>query len=192
VVKKNFNEELNCYIHEIFTGECHATAGENVIYSTLLGSCISVCLKDSCNGVAGINHFMLPGKFSSNGRQSYNDVRYGWSAMETLIREMERLGARREHLKAKIFGGGEVLEVNLNNIARANVDFINSYIAEEKIPVEALDVGGNYGRKLFYYTRDFTVYIKQIKMERNLKETVVREKKFLQQVRQSYSYTDDT
>lgn len=179
-LKKSFQPGLNRQVCEIFAGEYHASRESNIVFTTLLGSCISVCLKDSFQGVCGINHFMLPGRPGNAGTLPDEDTRYGLSAMEKLISDMEKLGARQANLQAKVFGGGQVLDVALNNVARMNVDFILAYMKAERIPLLSSDLGEKYGRKLFFYADTFEVYLKRIQMARDMGAALAREKRFIQ------------
>lgn len=179
-LKKSFQPGLNRQVCEIFAGEYHASRENNIVFTTLLGSCISVCLKDSCLGMCGINHFMLPGRPGNAGALPAEDARYGLCAMEKLISDMEKLGARKANLQAKVFGGGQVLDVALNNVARMNVDFILAYMEAEKIPLLTSDLGGKYGRKLFFYADTFDVYLRRIQMARDMGAALAREKRFMQ------------
>jgi chemotaxis protein CheD len=172
-------------MYEIFSGEYYATAEKGVILATLLGSCISVCMKDSFTGVAGINHFMLPGELQKNGIIFQDDARYGISAMEKMINAMIKLGSRREHMKAKVFGGGKVMDTLMNNVAQSNIDFVFSYLEMEEIPVLASSVGGLNGRKIYFSPDTFEIYLKQIYCRNLPDNTFEQEKRFLQQIRES-------
>ena len=183
-MKKTFNRKLNCHMYEIFAGDYHATTEKKIVLSTLLGSCITVCLKDSVAGVVGMNHFMLPGKVRAEEIIQSEDARYGIHAMEMMINSMMKLGARRNYLQAKVFGGGKVLEVAHNNIAGANIDFALAFLKMEEIPVLSKDVGGKEGRKLFFFPDTFEVYVKRITYHKVLLNTVQREKSFLERMRQ--------
>lgn len=182
-MKKSFNRKLNCHMYEIFAGDYHATAEKKIVLSTLLGSCISVCLKDSVAGVVGMNHFMLPGRVKADEIARSEDARYGIHAMEMMINSMMKLGARRNYLQAKVFGGGQVLEVAHNNIAAANIDFALAFLKIEEIPVLSRDVGGNEGRKLFFFPDSFEVYVRRITYHKELQSTLQREESFLERMR---------
>ncbi|MGV8776346.1 chemoreceptor glutamine deamidase CheD, partial [Pseudomonas aeruginosa] len=92
---------------KLLPGEYFAS-GEDLVIVTVLGSCVSVCLRDPLNGIAGMNHFMLPER-GLGGDPASPSARYGSHAMELLINRMLALGASRERLQAKVFGGGSVL-----------------------------------------------------------------------------------
>jgi len=157
----------------IFPGEYYVTNRREII-STILGSCISVCLFDSVSGVAGMNHFMLPvynsvmaefeEKLNSPSNFYNNELRYGTIAMEKLIGELQQAGANRKYLKAKVFGGGNVLQLATNSLAigSRNTHFINAYLAFEDIEIVGQDLEKDYGRKIFFMTDQFKVFMKRI------------------------------
>ena len=189
-MKKTFNRKFNRCMYEVFAGDYYATSEKEVVISTLLGSCVSVCLMDPAAGVAGLNHFMLPRRISLNGAGFSDDARYGVHAMEIMIARMMELGAWRNNLRAKIFGGGRVMDTLLSNVAQANIDFALAYLKAEGIPVVAGDVGGRGGRKLYFFPDSFAVFIKRIHNER-LQNAVLFEKRFLHQVRQQQQQTSE-
>lgn len=117
---------------------------------TILGSCVAVCLWDPMKQVGGINHFMLP---MWNG-QGLASPRYGNIAIEKLIRKMEGNGSNRRDLKAKIFGGAEVINVGSAqfHIGKRNIEIAQEILNQEGIPIISRSVGGNLGRKILYYT----------------------------------------
>lgn len=120
---------------------------ENMLIQTVLGSCIAACLWDSRTHVGGMNHFMLP-----EGGGADQSGRYGSYAMEVLINEMMKLGARRETLQAKIFGGGQVMaNFSAMNVGERNTEFVRDYLATERIPVIAEDVLDIYPRKVAFF-----------------------------------------
>jgi len=119
---------------------------------TVLGSCVSACIRDPVLGVGGMNHFMLPvgDKARSKawgGSRAVN--RFGNKAMDSLIFSLENAGASRARLEVKLFGGGRVLDLS-QDIGAHNVEFALGYLKEKNIPIETMDVGENYARKLIY------------------------------------------
>lgn len=129
--------------------------------TTVLGSCISVCLWDPVTGTGGINHYMLP-LWNGEGLPS---PKYGNIAIRKLIDKMLLLGCRKENLKAKVFGGGAVMQTSggLLNVGERNIMLAEDLLAEESIPIVSKDVGGDYGRKLIFCTASGTVLVKKIK-----------------------------
>lgn len=120
------------------------------LVTTILGSCVAVCLFDSTLNQGGINHYMLP---LWNG-QGLASPRYGNIAIERLIEKMISLGSKKENLKAKVFGGGEVIETNLDNfhIGQRNIAIAMELLAEHGIAIVAKSVGGNQGRRIEFNT----------------------------------------
>lgn len=135
--------------------------------STILGSCVAVCLFDPILQIGGINHFMLP---FWNG-QGLASPKYGNIAIERLIEKMLSLGSAKSNIKAKVFGGGEVIDTNISqfHIGERNIQIAFEMLDEYKIPVVAKSVGGKLGRKIEYNTT--TGEVKQKYIERNLTAT---------------------
>ena len=146
----------------------HFATKSPVLISTLLGSCVAVCLFDPETKVAGMNHFLLANRrYARNLPLSVTDAgRYGVNAMELLINDLMRLGADRGRLKAKAFGGGAVLpDVGTDNflcVGDVNERFIREFLKTEGIKLVAEDLGGNRGRVIRFRTDTFAVYRKYI------------------------------
>jgi chemotaxis protein CheD len=131
---------------KVLPGE-YFVANENLVIMTVLGSCIAACLWDSRARVGGMNHFMLP-----DGDQADSSGRYGSYAMELLINEMLKLGARRETLQAKIFGGAQVMHnFTTMNVGERNTQFVLNYLHTERIPIVSEDVLDIYPRKVVFF-----------------------------------------
>ncbi|MCD4500121.1 chemoreceptor glutamine deamidase CheD [Chromobacterium vaccinii] len=147
---------------KVFPGEFHATNQPRLLM-TLLGSCVSVCLSDRLSGVAGMNHFLLPEGSLELGSGA-SAARFGVNAMELLITDMQKLGAMRNRLEAKIFGAGNVLDgMTVVRVGERNSDFIRNYLANEQIPILAEDLLGEYARKVYFFTETGKVLIKKLK-----------------------------
>jgi chemotaxis protein CheD len=127
----------------IIQGDCCVTADPTVVYTTVLGSCIAVCMFDDHTKVGGMNHFLLPGSAGPNS----DDMRYGVNSMELLINGVLKLGAERLNLKCKIFGGGEMRK-SFTNIGVNNQKFTKEFLAKEGFPCLAENLGGSLARKL--------------------------------------------
>ena len=147
----------------IHPGERHAGKGTFLV-STLLGSCVSACLYDPVNKVAGMNHFLLANRrYSRNMPESYTEAgRYGINSMELLINDMIHLGAEKKRIRAKVFGGGAVLGLvshnNFTCVGSVNERFIREFLKTEGIPIEAEDLGGEQGRIIKFRTDTYAVY----------------------------------
>lgn len=148
------------------------------VLKTLLGSCVSACLYDPVARVAGMNHILLSTK--ANVQTFDSSARYGIHAMEILINEMLKLGAKRLRLQAKAFGGGNVLATtnNDNSPGQRNVEFLLDFLRFEKIPLLAYDFGGPWTRVLQYHTDTFEVFVK--KTQNSLRTDTINEEKLLQ------------
>jgi chemotaxis protein CheD len=123
--------------------------------STILGSCVSVCLWDSDLKYGGINHFMLP-LWNGKGLAS---PKYGNIAIKKLYEKMLELGCNKKNLSAKIFGGGDILQPAAYqfNIGGRNIEIAKEYMKELNIPVAAISVGGANGRRIVFDTQKGTV-----------------------------------
>ena len=130
---------------------------------TVLGSCVSVCLRDRTSGIGGMNHFMLPRDIRTSGIVS-GSARYGTYAMEVLINHLLKLGALRKHLEAKVFGGGAVLQqITTSNVGERNAEFVLEYLEREGIPVVAQDLLDVHPRKVYFFPRDGRVLVRKLK-----------------------------
>ncbi|WP_088330385.1 chemoreceptor glutamine deamidase CheD [Lacimicrobium sp. SS2-24] len=152
---------------KILPGEFYATFDDTMIV-TVLGSCVSVCLHDPSNGIRGMNHYLLPSDQGPKPSILSESARYGGYAMEILINQMLKLGAKRHNLVAKVFGGGNVMRgFMLSNVGERNVDFTFDYLKRENIPVIASDVLSDYPRKVYFLPGEGTVHIKKIRSLHN-------------------------
>ena len=165
-----FDRHFNCEAVKILPGEYFVTQRDLVIV-TVLGSCVSVCLRDHVSGIGGMNHFMLPGNNDGGISPISTSARYGVYAMELLINHLLKLGARRNCFEAKVFGGGSVLRgMTANNIGDRNVEFVHDYLHTERIPVVAEDLLDIYPRKVYYFPATGRVMVKKL---RNLHNTTL-------------------
>lgn len=131
---------------KILPGE-YFVADENLVIMTVLGSCIAACIWDSRMRLGGMNHFMLP-----DGDSADVSGRYGSYAMELLINELLKLGARRESMQAKIFGGAQVMHTfTTMNVGERNTKFVIDYLHTERIPVVSDDVLDIHPRKVCFF-----------------------------------------
>jgi chemotaxis protein CheD len=151
---------------KILPGEFYVTAHNEAI-TTVLGSCISACIRDVKAGLGGMNHFMLPQKSNPevNAKQS-NAARYGNFAMEQMINDILRNGGSKENLEFKIFGGGKVIK-GMTDIGLRNILFVKEYIDVEGFKLVAEDVGDIYPRKVMFIPKTGKVLIKKLYNEHN-------------------------
>ena len=146
---------------KILPGQYHAT-GDGTVITTVLGSCVSVCLYDAVNGVGGMNHYMLPGDSGETGRSGNGSARYGTHAMKLLLEHVMQLGAVRACLEAKVFGAGRVMD-GMSDVGRQNADFALRYLKAQKIRIVAVDVGDTLPRKIFFSSATGQVFVKRIR-----------------------------
>lgn len=142
---------------KVLPGE-YFVSGEELVVMTVLGSCISACLWDSRLRVGGMNHFMLP---ESSSQEATG--RYGSYAMELLINELMKLGASRQNLQAKVFGGGQVIHnFTTMNVGERNTRFVLDYLQTERIPVVSKDVLDIYPRKVVFFPVSGKAMVKRL------------------------------
>jgi chemotaxis protein CheD len=133
----------------------------------VLGSCVSACIRDRVKGLGGMNHFMLPDG-GDPGNPVSASMRYGGYAMEVLINDLLKAGARREHLEAKVFGGGAVLRgFSAMNVGERNAAFVIQFLKTERIPVLAEDLNDIYPRKVYFFPRTGKVLVKKLTQTHN-------------------------
>jgi chemotaxis protein CheD len=134
---------------KVFPGEFFVTSKSDEVLVTVLGSCVSACIRDQRTGVGGMNHFMLPHSRAGNWAGDLQSTRFGNFAMEKLINELMKAGCSRDSLEIKVFGGGNVTDTN-NKIGTANADFIQRYLEAEGLRCVAQDLGGQLPRRIHY------------------------------------------
>ena len=133
-------------IVSVVQGEYRISTDPSELLSTVLGSCVAVCLFDPQRGIGGMNHFLLP-----FGQEQGTDrpVRYGLFAMEMLINALMKDGARKENLQAKIFGGAKIM-ADLRDIGAANAKFTREFLTTEHIACVAESLGGTQARRVVF------------------------------------------
>lgn len=152
---------------KILPGEYYATTAGTLIV-TVLGSCVSACIRDRVSGIGGMNHFLLPNDGSGQENLLSDSARYGVYAMEILINHLLKLGARRDRLEAKVFGGGNVLKgLTAINVGERNAEFVLDFLSLERIPVIAQDLLDIYPRKVYFFSESGQVLIRKIKSLHN-------------------------
>jgi chemotaxis protein CheD len=131
----------------LMQGEFRVSRDPDEQFSTILGSCVAVCLWDKSVGAGGMNHFLLPG--GSEGKSQDGSLRYGINSMEMLINGLLKIGARRNELEAKIFGGARISS-NLRDVGASNAAFARSFLADEGIPCRGESLGGTSARRVIF------------------------------------------
>jgi chemotaxis protein CheD len=167
----------------IHPGEYYVTAADESI-TTVLGSCISACIRDPTVGAGGMNHFMLPDDGGNADRwldpSAGLATRYGSYAMESLMNDLMKRGARRERLEIKLFGGAQIL-ASSRNIGQRNIEFIRKFLSIEGLRAVAEDLGDIYPRTIVYSPGTGKVNVKRL---RPLDATAIaaREKSYMAEI----------
>ncbi len=155
---------------KILPGEYYVTRSDEAV-STVLGSCVSACVRDPVRSIGGMNHFMLP-EDGTVGSNSWLDpavgqaTRYGSYAMESLINDLLKLGALRERLEVKLFGGGRIL-AGMTDVGDRNITFIRNFMQIEGYQISAEDLGGTQPRKLIYFPSSGRVRLRRLRPVEN-------------------------
>lgn len=183
-----FERQFNCMAAKILPGEYYWT-GKDMAIITVLGSCVSACIRDRISGVGGMNHFMLPSGGEADNPASIS-MRYGIHAMEILINELLKAGAVRQNLEAKVFGGGRVLSGLLAmNVGARNADFVRDYLRVEKIRVVAEDLNDIHPRKVVYFPLSGRVLVKKLESSNTI-ELAAREQLYVKSLQSGLSGGD--
>lgn len=144
----------------IMPGQFYVTPHDEVIM-TVLGSCISACIRDPHQHLGGMNHFMLPQDEGSAAGRGGGETRFGTFAMERLVNELLKRGAKRAELEVKIVGGGRMYE-SRSDIGRYNIEFVISYLRDEGLAVLSQDLGGDWPRRVQYFPRSGRLRVKRL------------------------------
>jgi chemotaxis protein CheD len=173
-----FDRQHNTEAAKILPGEYYAT-GRDMVLVTVLGSCVCACIRDKVSGIGGMNHFMLPDAGQDKNNPLGESARYGAYAMEILINQLLKMGAKRENFEAKVFGGGAVLRgFTVANIGERNAEFVLKFLQMENIPILAQDLLDIYPRKVYYFPSTGLVRVKKLKQVHN--DTIInRESEYI-------------
>lgn len=165
-IKRNWDRDHDRWMAKILPGEYYVTCAAEGI-TTVLGSCISACIRDPVRRIGGMNHFMLP-EDTTSGTSSWLQpelglaTRYGTFAMETLINDLLKLGARRERLELKLFGGGKILP-SMSDVGARNIEFARGFAKLEGFAISAQDLGEVFPRRVVYFPDTGRVLIKRLR-----------------------------
>ncbi|GAB1456996.1 hypothetical protein MASR2M48_23040 [Spirochaetota bacterium] len=161
-----FTHTLSRFEQNVITihpGEYFAST-DDVIISTLLGSCVSVAFWDRHLKMGGLNHFMLPDDLENNDMTRSQSAKYGMYAIELLYNELFKAGSKKRDLVAKVFGGASVLMPRSASakIPKDNIAFALAYLQKENIPIIANDTGGILPRRIYLFAQSGKVLLKRI------------------------------
>ncbi|MDH5485790.1 MAG: chemoreceptor glutamine deamidase CheD [Gammaproteobacteria bacterium] len=152
---------------KILPGEYYVTTHDELI-TTVLGSCVSACIRDRVFGIGGMNHFMLPqlGGVNNDDEIIGAATRYGNYAMEHMINDLLKHGAKRQNLELKLTGGGCIIK-GMTNIGKRNIEFVMQYIETEGLLTVVKDLGGDLPRKVVYLPRTGQLLVKKLRNMHN-------------------------
>jgi len=166
-INRYWDNTRNRTAAKIMPGQCYVTIRGELI-TTVLGSCVSACIRDAKLGIGGMNHFMLP---HSDNPENWGGIssaaRYGSYAMETLINEVMKAGGTRRNLEVKAFGGGRIVN-QMIDIGEQNIHFLMEYLKLEGMRLVSHDLGSVYPRKVVYYPDSGKVQVKRLRKLHNL------------------------
>lgn len=135
----------------------------HILATYALGSCIGICLHDKARSIGGLVHIMLPDSKEA-AKSADNPRRYADTGIAELIELLRRNGAITSALTAKIAGGAQMFQTNLEtfNIGARNTTAVKKVLAHYRIPIIAEDTGSNYGRTVFFDVATGTMQVKSI------------------------------
>jgi chemotaxis protein CheD len=183
-VNRYWDREREIIAAKILPGEYYVTQ-ENEVVTTVLGSCVSACIRDKESGIGGMNHFMLPQTNSGKGSDAIVGIatRYGNYAMEHLINTILGSGGKRKNLEVKVFGGGKIIP-SLTDIGMKNIEFVLGYLDQEGLKPLSQDLGDIYPRKVVYFPKTGKVAMKKIQDLHN--DTIAqRERQYLNNLKKT-------
>ena len=163
-----FERDFDTTAVKILPGELFAT-NDGTPITTVLGSCVSVCLYDPASGIGGMNHFMLPKLVQPGTPDNCSGAclskgsccaRYGNCAIRQLLQELERLGADSSRLQAKLFGAAEMMGAAMQ-VGEKNAEFAVEHLKRLRIPISASDLGGSYPRKVIFFPASGRAFVKR-------------------------------
>jgi len=184
-VQRFWDASTQRWTARVLPGEYYVTRSDEAVV-TVLGSCISACIRDATLNVGGINHFMLPENASESASSAGDKwldpvnglaTRYGSHAMESLINGLLKLGALRERLEIKLFGAGRIL-ASATDVGARNIEFIHNYLRTERLRAVAEDLGDIYPRRIVYFPATGKVMVRRLR-PLEATEIAVRERRYL-------------
>ena len=167
-IKRAWHSTYEAVAARLLPGEYFVTMHDEAVY-TVLGSCISACIRDRVSGIGGMNHFMLPASASPDSWKAADNslsTRYGNVAMEHLINNILKNGGKRQNLEAKIFGGGRII-ANMTDVGSRNIAFARDYLETEGLKITSEDVGDTFPRTVVYFPATGKVRVKRLRSLHN-------------------------
>jgi len=183
-ISRYWDQEHGCFAARLLPGEYYVTNHAEGL-CTVLGSCVSACIRDARLNVGGMNHFMLPLDASPGhnawGGAASTPTRYGNVAMERLINDILKLGGRRQDLEIKLVGGGHMLAQTGNDIGARNIEFVRQYVREEGFRIINEDLGGDFARRVIYFPQSGRLRVRKLTAGRD-EALAAQERQYLEQL----------
>ncbi len=181
---RRYRNASGMLIAKLLPGDYYVTR-ENEVLDTVLGSCVSACIRNPRLKIGGMNHFMLP-RPSGTGNDTWENIagratRYGSASMEKLINRILNVGGTRAELEVKIFGGGKVLS-SLSDVGQHNVTFVRDFLKQEGLKVSSEDVGDICPRHVQYFPLSGRVRVRHLSARLDI---VKEEQQYLQGLNQT-------
>lgn len=174
---RRYTDKNGMTIVNVHAGDCFVTNRPDEVGVTVLGSCVSACIRDPERGIGGMNHFLLP-NISTDGSAS---MRSGAYAMEKLINEILKRGGNRSVLEVKVFGGGNVIKSSAM-VGTKNADFVRRYLETEGFHIATEDLGGTLPRKIRYYPETGKVMVRKMQRQEDLQKVSQEEVGYQRQI----------
>jgi len=165
---------------KILPGDHYVTSAEDEMLVTILGSCVSACIRDPAAQVGGLNHFLLPSGADGEWGVASSNLRYGNFAMEQLVNDILKCGGRRSRLEIKLFGGASLLD-NGAAVGARNIEFVENYLKTEGLPIYGRSLGGKAPRRIHYFPMTGKVLMKTLRSTEQ-RQVVEEERMFENQV----------
>jgi chemotaxis protein CheD len=172
-----YDTGFKAHVQPVLPGEFAVTMSKDDMLATIVGSCVTACVRDPVLGVGGMNHFMLPGDEAPA-------LRYGHFAMQRLLSALFGMGAKRERLEIRLFGGASLLK-SPTSLGDENIRFIKNYLQEEGLQETAADLGGVYPRRIHYVpatgrvfrllmrrTDDANIFTREVNLRQKIQQEV--------------------
>jgi len=174
-IKRYWDPKFKAYACKVLPGEQYVTSNPDDMLVTVLGSCVSACIRDPETGFGGMNHFMLPISETGDwGETTGVAMRYGNHAMEALINTVLARGCPRSRLEIKLFGGGNVTD-GTQLIGQKNAEFALHYLKNDGLTPVAIDLGGDRPRRIHYFPA--TGKVKRLLLRRTSDREVIAEER---------------
>lgn len=118
--------------------------------STVLGSCISVCMYYRNTQIAGMNHYIMP----LNSNNDSNILRYGNTSLAEMLKRMNYYGAKTNKIEAYVFGGSAMFAKGSNTfrVGERNTEIALCFLKAHSIYIHNIETGGVTGRKIVFDT----------------------------------------